>query len=172
MTKRIASVVRIMRDLNLLTWRSIQLGWERHWLTGKDVSEFAAESLADYSGPCSETIAMLAWAETLEDKDIRGHLADVVGSMVKNKAELPAIDKWRLAYMIELSERSMDEKSRLDEIQELYSDFDCSEDMDRCSMYYVDPSKQPPNVGDHCDSPLDSFRQTIESLKARHSCSN
>lgn len=123
------SSVEILKQLGLLCWSTISVGFKKGWLKQKDVIEYAVSLLM--GGDDNEAVVLIAGGESLNDKK----LLNLISSQIGNKDETTAIDKWRLANLLCIAESEKNDQEKIDKLQEVYAKFGYPEDMRSCSIY-------------------------------------
>lgn len=144
------SPIKILINLGLLCWSTILLGLKKGWVSRKDVIDYAVDLLVN--GNEDEDVAIIAGGESLEDDE----LFNLISNQAKQSDNAAALDKWRLAHLLNIAESDDDEQTKLDRLQEVYANFDYPEDMASCSIYSQDEI-----------DPLVAMTQIVEELKRR-----
>ncbi|ASA57914.1 DUF2247 family protein [Vibrio gazogenes] len=145
------SPIKVLISLGLLCWATILLGLKKGWVSRKDVIDYAVALLVN--GNENEDVAIIAGGESLEDDE----LFNLILNQIKQTDDTAsALDKWRLAHLLNIAESDYDEQTKLDRLQEVYANFDYPEDMASCSIYSQDEI-----------DPLVAMMQVIEELKSR-----
>lgn len=144
------SPIKILINLGLLCWSTILIGLRKGWVSRKDVIDYAVDLLVN--GNEDEDVAIIAGGESLEDDE----LFNLISNQVKQSDNAAALDKWRLAHLLNIAESDDDEQTKLDRLQEVYANFDYPEDMASCSIYSQDEI-----------DPLVAMTQVVEELKSR-----
>lgn len=142
------SPIKILIDLDLLSWSTILLGMEKGWIRRKDVIDYAVQLLI--RGCDDENIAVIASGRNFNDDE----LLSWISSHIKQSDKTKDFEKWRLACLLSLDESIKDKQAKLDKLQEIYADFNYPEDMASCSIYSQDKI-----------SPLVAMEQVIQELK-------
>jgi hypothetical protein len=142
--------IRVLINLGLLCWPTVFVGFSKGWLSRKDVIDYAVDLLVD--GNDDEGVVIIASGESLEDSE----LLDLISSQIKQADNAVDVDKWRLGYFINIAESDESEQTKLDNLQEVYANFDYPENMASCSIYSQDEI-----------DPLVSMMEVIKKLKIR-----
>ncbi|QTL37373.1 DUF2247 family protein [Pseudoalteromonas viridis] len=140
--------IKILKNLSLLCWSTILLGLKKGWASREDAIDYAMELLVN--GSEDEGVVLIAGGETLED----GELFNLISDKVEKTDIATALDKWRLAYLLNIASSDDHEQIKLDKLQEVYANFDYPEDMASCSIY---------SQGEI--DPLIAMMQVVEVLK-------
>ena len=130
--------IEVLKNLDLVCWPALFVGLQKGWVTKSDIADYATSLLSADLDNGDENIAVLASADSFDDSEVKELLLQVGGST----AEPEAIEKWRLATLIALSDSALSEEEKIDKLQELYAEFDYPEYMSSCSIYShnsVDP---------------------------------
>ncbi len=144
------SPIKIMINLGLLCWPTILFGFRKGWVSRKDVIDYAVDLLIN--GSDNEDIAIIAGGESLGNDE----LLDMISNQVEQAKNSAALDKWRLAYLLNIAESDENQQTKLDRLQEVYANFDYPEDMASCSIYSQDEI-----------DPLVAMMQVVEKLRSR-----
>lgn len=158
------SVIIILNELGLVDWNTIYVGFERGYLSKKDVVTYALEQV-ESTDSSNYYLCLLAGGEYDSDSDIKENLLNFMDS-INNKEikinESIELKKYHLGYMIALQKESISEEDKIEKLQRLYADFDYPEYMMTCSIYYLENDKESNGIED----PLVSLRKVIEKLKS------
>ncbi len=144
------SPIKIMINLGLLCWPTILFGFRKGWVSRKDVIDYAVDLLIN--GSDNEDVAIIAGGESLGNDE----LLDMISNQVEQAKNSTALDKWRLAYLLNIAESDENQQTKLDRLQEVYANFDYPEDMASCSIYSQDEI-----------DPLVAMMQVVEKLRSR-----
>lgn len=126
--------IQALKRLDLVCWPTLLIGLQRGWAIKSDVSDYAKRLLSANLDGGVENISELTGADSLDDSVVKELLLQLVDS-----TESPeAIEKWRLSALIALRESSLSQEEKLENLQELYAEFDYPEDMTSCSIYSQD----------------------------------
>jgi hypothetical protein len=142
------SPIKVLIDLGLLCWSTIQLGLGKGWVSRQDGIDYAVDLLV--KGNDDESVAIIAGGELLGDDE----LLDLISNQVEQSDKTGGLDKWRLAHLTSIAESNEDEQCKLDRLQEVYANFDYPEDMAACSIYSQDEI-----------DPLVAMMQVVEELR-------
>ena len=123
---------KTLENLGLLCWSTIYVGFKKGWLKQKDVVDYAVKMLM--AGSDDKAAVLIAGGESLNDDE----LLNLVSSQIENKDEIIALDKWRLANLLCISESKKSDQEKLDKLQDIYSKFNYPDDMKSCSIYSQD----------------------------------
>lgn len=126
--------IEVLKELDLVCWSALFVGLQKGWATKSDIADYATSLLSADLDNGDENIAVLAGSDSLDDSEVKGLLLQVGGST----EDPEAIEKWRLATLIALSESVLRKENKIDKLQELYAEFDYPEDMSSCSIYSQD----------------------------------
>lgn len=164
--------VDLLRDLGLLNWPTLLVGWKRRQVSRADLIDFAVAWLLKHPDEEDSRIVEMASGEQLDDAELTVLLSDYVETVSRacEEGEYSAhLDRWRLAEVWILASGELDVETKLDRLEQLYADYDYPEDMARCSRYYVDPSQEQDGwaIGDSCQSPLDAMGTLLIELCTR-----
>jgi len=124
--------IKKLLELGLICWSTIFIGLKNGWMSQQDLIDYAVSLLV--AGSDNEDIAVIAAGESLSDDE----LLDMVSVLSKNEDTGADLDKWRLAYLLCISESDSSEQEKIDKLQEVYSQFSYPEDMASCSIYAQD----------------------------------
>ncbi len=141
------SPIRILENLGLLSWSTILLGLRNGWVSRKDLIDYAVDLLVN--GDEDEDVAIIAGGGSMEDDELFDLVSNKAGQFDNNAT----LDKWRLAHLLQIAESDDDEQTKLDRLQEVYSNFGYPEDMASCSIYSQDEN-----------DPLVAMMQVVEKL--------
>jgi len=144
------SPIKVLIDLGLLCWSTIHLGLRRGWVNRKDVIDYAISLLV--KGNDDEGVAIIAGGEPLSDDE----LLNLISNHIEKTDDVTNLDKWLLAHLLYITESNDDKQSKIDELQEVYANFDYPEDMISCSIYSQDEI-----------DPLVATIKVIEKLRSR-----
>lgn len=125
--------IEVLIQLSLLCWNTLFLGWKNGWASKKDIINYAVSLLSEEKDENNETVSVIAGGDYLEDEELQTLVSELV-----NDVKGDALDKWRLAHLICISEMSGTEQEKIDQLQEIYAKFDYPEDMSSCSIYAKD----------------------------------
>lgn len=146
------SPIEMIKKIGLMSWSAAFLGLKRNFINKKNIADYAVERLL--LNDDSEEIILLAGCESLDDGDVYFLLS---GISVVNESD---IDKWRLVYLLMISESNFDNDKKINLLQNVYADFGYPEDMQNCSIYSMVKS-----------DPLKEMNIVIKKLKARYGLS-
>lgn len=153
------SPIEILKSLGLLSWTALAVGWERGWVTKASLADYATDQLqSDASEVDLAATATLASAERLDTAEITQPLKHLSGRSPEGEA--CALEKWRLARLIELQSEQLDWDEKVTRLEELGAEFGYPADMRLCSRYVT--SDQAPN-----SDPLDAMVDVISDLRRR-----
>lgn len=124
--------IKKLIDMGLISWPTILLGLKNGWACRQDVIDYAVSLLM--TGSDDENVAVIAAGEFISDDE----LIDLVSAQSKDEETGAELDKWRLAYLICIAESDTSEQKKIDDLQQVYSQFDYPEDMASCSIYAQD----------------------------------
>ena len=164
--------VDLLRDLGLLNWPTLFVGWKRRLVSRADLVDFAVAWLLEHPNEDDARIVEMASGGHLDDAELTvllGEYVEMTTSAYGEGEYSSYLDRWRLAEVWILAMSELDEETKLDRLEQLYADYDYPEDMARCSRYYVD-SMQEQNgwaVGDLLQSPLDAMGDLLVELCTR-----
>ena len=156
-----SAVIRynILKRESLLSWSFIRWALEGKKIPFDSVIDFAITKMEE---PIDENIAVLAGLSESE--------SDLLQSLVEKLAEAESVrlpeETWLFAALVEIFEASVSEQEKIDRLQEVYSEFNYSERLEKCSIYYTRPEQGKVNVGDILDDPLTEMERVIEQLRA------
>jgi hypothetical protein len=145
------SSINILKSLGLLCWSTIYVGLNKGWLKSKDVIDYAVSLLM--AGNDNEAVVLIAGGESLNEKEI----LNLVSSQLENIDEATALDKWRLADLLCISESEDNDQEKLDKLQNVYAKFEYPEDMKSCSIY-----------SQNGEDPLLAMMQVVKELKRKY----
>lgn len=145
------SSVEILKELGLLCWSTIYVGFKNDWLKQKDVIDYAVNLLIE--GNDDKVVVLIAGGEALNDME----LLNFILPKIENKDDTTAIDKWRLANLLCIVESENNDQEKLDQLQEVYAKFEYPEDMKSCSIYSQNEL-----------DPLSAMMQVVEELKRKY----
>lgn len=140
----------VLISLGLACWSTIFLGFSKRWLRREDIFEFAMTQLLN--GCESERVAIIAGSEYLSDEE----LLEIVSRQVEMTSCVAEIDKWRLAFLICIEASNDGDENKINNLQEVYANFNYSEDMASCSIYSQDSV-----------APLVGMSQVVKELRKR-----
>lgn len=146
------SPINVLIDLRLLCWSTILLGLKKGWVSRKDVTDYAVYLLVN--GNEDEDVAVIAGGEPLADDE----LFNLILNQAEYIDEAIALDKWRLAHLIDIAGSDDDDQAKIDRLQEVYANFEYPEDMASCSIYSQDKI-----------DPLVAMAQVVEDLRSKFS---
>ena len=138
----------ILQELGLLSWSVISCGFEKGWMTKKQVIDYAVKQVL--KGESSSNIEIIAMGEDLNDHEF----LSLVNSESKAGEEQFSLKSWRLAKLIVIDNSDKNDQEKIDRLQEVYSSFHYPEDMSSCSIY----------ANDGID-PLIAMHNVIQNLK-------
>lgn len=169
--------VDLLRDLGLLNWSTLLVGWERRLVSRADLIGFAVAWLLKHPAEEDSRIVEMASGENLDDAELTALLSDYVetaSGACEEEGYSSPLDRWRLAEVWILASSELGAETKLDRLEQLYADYDYPEDMARCSRYYVDPSQEQDGwaIGDSCQSPLDAMGTLLLELCTRFGVSD
>jgi hypothetical protein len=144
-----------LKKLNLISWPTLFVGFETHWISKQDIEDYAV-SLLEKSADLEINIALLACANDYDVFEIRHMLKKQFDS--KNLIIEVEMDKLRLAALSSLKESTLSEEEKCDKLQELYAIFNYPDDMSMCSIYSANTQY----------SPLEAMHELILFLKHKY----
>ena len=161
------SVLRVLKDWNLLDPGVLALGLERGWVSEADVSAYAVEILL--TGDNRVELAELATAEDLDLRSIvhllrkLARLDSLPSVQVDN-----AIRRWMFAMLTSISMSGSNPEDQLDKVEDAYAMLDYPEEMRECSRYYVPPLHRAGGIqiGMQIASPLEAMNQLVLKLRS------
>jgi hypothetical protein len=162
----VKAVLGVMGRHQLLDWSTILVGWDRTWLSKEGISDFAVEQLERAS---SESIVeLLARIDGSDTQEIRNLIENCAKATQADYTA--AVEKWRFAFLVALSEDPKSPEEKIDDLQDLYSAFDYPEDMRDCGRY--GPSRQAipagtARVDEVTVDPLNAMARLLRVLAAR-----
>ena len=166
-------VTEVMAQMGLLTWQSIYVGWQHRWISKNELIKFVVNWLSYYHEEHNKALLELATAEPYSDCQIDTLLfkyLDTSHSLLNESDIQIEIDKWRLAFLVELACCKIDDEEKLDRLENLYAEFSYPEDMKACSRYYIPPEFDNEIIlGRNVGSPLVAMDELIRELKAKYS---
>ena len=154
MTGKEMSVYNQLTKLNLLSWPTLFVGFEKELILKRDLEDYAV-SLLKKSDNVEPNITLLADASHYNKDEIQ----DIIKSQLKseNIIKESEISKLKLAALLSLEESALSDEGKCNKLQELYSDFDYPNDMSGCSIYSTDSTI----------SPLECMHNLIITLKKK-----
>lgn len=153
---------QILSEKKLLSWQTLLLGYRRRFATRDDVIEYSIEELERLSTPPLE-LSLLAGGENLNEDDFIGAMQKLSNS--GDEKEEDVLDKWRLALLINLQLSEKSDKEKIEVLQEIYAEFEYPDDMERCSIYYMNQSERNDSwkVGDRLNN--DPYREMLAVIE-------
>ena len=142
--------IEVLKKLGLLNWSNIYVGIKKGWATKEDAIEYAVGLLQ--VGCDEDGIALIAGGEQLEEDE----LIELISQSTSKNDSAAELDKWRMGYLISISESGDDAQTQLDRLQEVYANFNYPEDMAACSIYSQSSTQ-----------PLVAMEQVVKELKHR-----
>jgi len=151
--------LEILKRLELLSWDIILVGWDNGWVNRNDIINYALQLLINGKDEGDINLAVIAGGDCYNDTEIHEL---VISYLVAKGEQIPlskervsdAIDKWRLAHLINIEESNHSDENKLSRLQDIYADFDYPPDMESCSIYSQDST-----------DPLVALRNTILQLR-------
>jgi len=128
--------LEILYKIGVVTFPLLKLGFERFWCTKKDVIDYAVFYMAKKEYANNDLIALLAGADYEEENIVQEYAAKFIKD--ENIIDNYTIEKWKVAFLIEVKEMSCSERERIDLLQLVYSTFDYSQDLAELSIYNAD----------------------------------
>ncbi|WP_085741059.1 MULTISPECIES: DUF2247 family protein [unclassified Pseudomonas] len=125
-------VKQVMKDLGFLSWLAIFIGFQRGWVNSPEVIAFANDQYFSGKGSENDALEELVSARYVGEDEIKVALLKLAGSDLDEETVLK---RWRLAYLLSLSNAELSDEAKIARLQELYAEFDYPEDMRFCSIY-------------------------------------
>jgi len=148
----------ILKRESLLSWSLIRWALKGKKIPFDGAIDFAIMKIED---SFDENIAIIAGLSESE--------SDLMQSLVERLAEKEFVhlfeETWMLAALLEIFEASISEQEKIDQLQEVYSEFNYSERLEKCSIYYTRPEQGKVRVGDVFDDPLTEMERVIQQLR-------
>ncbi len=165
-------LINIMKELNLLDWQSLLIGWNFGWVTRREVIDYAVTWLTEHPDEMDENVALIAGGESYPDNELREMVAKYLAhsSDFNFSSDTSLImDKWRLAHLIKIAREDIDDEDKLDQLEAVYAVFNYPEDMVACSRYYLNEDERTKGwaVGDQSAGPLSAMNMVVERLKKK-----
>lgn len=178
--------IEVMRDLRLLDWRSLLVGWRRGWVSRDDVFGHAVNQLLAEVPDPDLKIAMLAAgdSENYSNADLEDLL---VAISARHGAPIPAtvlaqlsewqpsgeidnsvrreFEQWRLAHLVSAAREARDREDLLNRLEKIWVGFGYPDDMRAVSRYPLDAQDQATPSPVRIDRALKAAEDTIERLK-------
>jgi hypothetical protein len=132
------SAFEIMKRADLLDWHTLLVGLEHGWCKKENLTEYADDYLRHVTSGVDDDLLSIVTGEAISDEDlitISRHFVQAHGAPLSQKKEEESIEKWRFSHLCSLLESNKTDQIKIDEIQELYSQFGFPEDMATCSIY-------------------------------------
>lgn len=145
----------MLDQLDLLDWSVLSVGYRRGWVVPNELSRFAMSVIAaDESDYELAAVAALTSAETLAPAAVDRFLTQL--SRRTPNTDDNALERWRLAKLLELQARDIDWDDKVTRLEELAVEFGYPSDMQGCSRY-------SPGTSD----PLNEMASVIHTLQAK-----
>ncbi|NHD18469.1 MULTISPECIES: DUF2247 family protein [unclassified Actinopolyspora] len=165
---------QVLRSLGVASWPVLRYGLEENWVSFEDVSNYAADVLAEEREDADDRAVRLAVYD-FEGKEEALDLCGQLGKLNNEDADPEKILKtWILVRLTVIEKNWEDSEEKIDKIGEAYASLEYPEEMRFCSRYDefdYSTGKTPP-VHEEC--PLDEARRLInelsEELSVRRDC--
>lgn len=139
----------ILSELNIINWSVLLIGLQNKLISSQDIADYSADLLTKSDDFNAE---VLSYANNLSIHEVESLLIKASDG----EDIIDAAERWRLAHLIELSNRSISDQDKIDELQYLYSYYNYPDDMAACSIYSQDQI-----------DPLHALSNTINKLKSK-----
>lgn len=162
------SPISLMKELNLLSWDSLIVGFDHGWLTERDIGAFAVNQLLTDAPDPNSYIAILAGAETLRSDEIRAYLNRIERELNNGLIGDRALElkQWRLVLLIAATRQGYSPEELLDRVEEIYVEFGYPKDMWLTSRYNTtEQDRKNLKIGRLAHDPLTALSELIEALK-------
>jgi hypothetical protein len=156
------NLIDIMKTNKLLDWNTLRMGFEKHWISKEDIIDFSINELTS-NDETNIILSSLASCENETNENILEMIDKHIASRQIVLHENDEIKKWLLGHLMFLDQLDLPDQEKIDQLQEVYSEFDYPEDMAKCSIYYVEPGKEI-KVGEYLSDPLQEMKKVIKSL--------
>lgn len=142
------SAFKCLMDEKLIDPVAVAVGYRHGWMSREDVADYFHAMVCDDGFDGCELFVSLSVASVWSDADFNGLISRIpVGD------EVPVLEKWRLARLLEIDLCDLPEEGKLVALQDVYAEFDYPEDMRGCSIYAATDER-----------PLDVMRSVISKL--------
>jgi hypothetical protein len=160
-------VPELLRELGLLDWSTVLVGYRRGLIDARDVSEVAVQAVIESVNEVGCELAALTSAGALSGPDVDDALVGLAGSEPTTSHDT-AVRRWLLGRLVQLQRAELADDERLDVLQEVYAEFGFPEELRFVSRYNltVDERAVRPSVGDQLVSPIDGLRMAVARLRA------
>lgn len=74
--------LQAIKNLDLLNWQTVSIGFNCGWLEGDDVIQFAVEWLVQYPNERAEEIILIAGAGLSDLHEIKGWLGVILSKLI------------------------------------------------------------------------------------------
>ncbi len=147
-------IYQAMKDMNVLSWGTVYQAYKKNYISKYNIESYANELLTRrYS--YNDTISLLADIQSYE----KGEIQDMILDLIKeNNAtdRMLDLDKLKMSVLSALSNSGLEEEEKCERLQQIYAEFDYSEDMQECSIYHNSKI-----------SPIEAMHLLIASLKKK-----
>lgn len=163
------SAFEIMKRADLLDWHTLLVGLEHGWCTKDKLIEHAEEYLRHVTSGVDENLISIVTGESISDDEliaISRRFIQAHGAPLSQKIEKESLEKWRFAHLCSLLESNKTDQIKIDEIQDLYSQFGFPEDMTSCSIYNdtgIDPLVSAKCVTQNLEKKFAGFKDIKKS---------
>lgn len=134
-----------LHELDLLTWKTAAVGFQRGWLDVESVEELAVQAMVQATNADSE-LATLCSVGQLSRYEIEDLLGVLVERFDPNTDEETAMKCWCLSRLIGLSRESMDDEQLFDRMAELNAEFGHPKEIECVSRYYFTPDERAAGI--------------------------
>lgn len=114
---------------NRLSWGCLHIGFKKGWVTKENISNFSVQMLEN--GVDSDDVSLLI-DSTLDMRDVELKLLKLSS---ENESEDQIMGCWLWAFLKALQIKSSSDDDKINELQEIYSEFGYPEVMLACSIY-------------------------------------
>lgn len=158
------SAFKATKDVNFIDWHTLIVGLQHGWCQKIDVIKFAENALRHDNGELINIVT----GESISEKELIStcfRFIEKKGMPLSQEKKEEAVEKWRFAYLSSLLESQESDSKKIDDLQEIYSEFGFPDDMASCSVYKgdnIDPFYAAKSV-------VRTLAQKCKSLKSHKS---
>ena len=124
-----------LKKLNLISWPVLLCGFRKGWVTKSDIADYATQHLANYPDQDDHSIILLASANFWDNAEVNELLLQAINNPAWHQE---ALNKWKLAKLLALSNSKLSNQEKIDKLQEVYAELDYPKEMVSCSIYSQD----------------------------------
>ncbi len=144
----------ILKEYKLLDWPTLLIGWKNGFATRRDIIDYAVHQISNHRN--EKSVIYLASCEAEDDDEVKKYIEQLIDRQKIPFPDIEAIclDRWRFAKLIALDHAELSDEEKIEELQNIYVQFEYPDDMSDCSIYSQNGL-----------DPFLAMKNTISSLK-------